>query len=365
MKRILVIDDQDYILESTSLLLRFEGYDVLNASNGKMGVEAALRHVPDLILCDISMPEMDGFGVLEQVRANKATAAVPFIFLTARAEKDDMRKGMARGADDYLIKPYTRDELIAAVEAQWKKHALIGEKVEEVGRTIAYALPHEFRIVLNEVMGSAVYLRSIAQNVTPEGINDITSDILKSAHRLMRITDNFLSYIRIETYFSDPVSRNAVKKFRLEEPAASLYDLCMAKASMFARSEDLEFGVIAEGFSVAISSESFAKVIDEIVDNAFRFSVPGEKVHVDTILDIDQKQFTVKIADNGRGMAPEQIHRIGAFKQFDRMIYEQQGVGLGLIIAKRTIELHDGTFIIQSAEGQGTAMQFTLPAIIP
>ena len=118
MKKILIIDDHDYILESTALLLRFEGYDVITATNGRLGVESATANQPDMILCDISMPELDGFGVLKELRTTKDFESTPFIFLTARAEKSDMREGMARGADDFLVKPYTRDELVAAVNSQ-------------------------------------------------------------------------------------------------------------------------------------------------------------------------------------------------------------------------------------------------------
>ena len=104
MKTILVIDDAEFILESASTLLMFEGYKVFTASDGVEGVEIAMKEKPDLILCDISMPKLDGYGVLDQLRANPSTATIPFIFLTAFTEKSNMRTGMEKGADDFLIK---------------------------------------------------------------------------------------------------------------------------------------------------------------------------------------------------------------------------------------------------------------------
>jgi DNA-binding response OmpR family regulator len=115
MKKILLIDDSEYIIEGTASLLRFEGYEVITANNGQDGVKLAREEQPDLIICDVSMPGMDGFGVLKELRSCKETETLRFIFLTARAEKSDMRSGMEYGADDYLIKPFTVEELLSAI----------------------------------------------------------------------------------------------------------------------------------------------------------------------------------------------------------------------------------------------------------
>lgn len=365
MKKILIIDDHDYILESTALLLRFEGYDVITATNGRLGVESATANQPDMILCDISMPELDGFGVLKELRTTKDFESTPFIFLTARAEKSDMREGMARGADDFLVKPYTRDELVAAVNSQWEKRTKLerrfGERIEEVTRNVTYALPHEFRIVLNQVMGSASYLKSIAQTATPDNIEEMTQDILESAQRLRRITENFLWYVQIESLLADPVMREKARVNKTDEPSASLYDLVAAKAMKFNRMEDIVFGDVAEGITIDVSTEHYHKIVDELTDNALRFSEPGTKVNLNATIAGDF--FVVTIEDRGRGMSLEQIRNIGAYKQFDRLVYEQQGVGLGLAIAKRIVELHEGTFQVDSVEGQGTIITFGLPIV--
>lgn len=116
--KILVIEDEAGIRESLARMLRFEGHQVLEAWNGKTGLAQAQAELPELIVSDVTMPELDGYGLLERLRADARTAAIPFIFLTARSGRDDMRKGMALGADDYLWKPFTRDELLAAIAAR-------------------------------------------------------------------------------------------------------------------------------------------------------------------------------------------------------------------------------------------------------
>jgi len=125
-KRILIIEDNEDIRGSSVEILELAGYDVFEAHNGKIGVELAQQHLPDMILCDIMMPELDGYGVLYLLSKNKETSNIPFIFLTAKAERADMRKGMDMGADDYLTKPFDDMELLNAIESRFQKK----EKIE-------------------------------------------------------------------------------------------------------------------------------------------------------------------------------------------------------------------------------------------
>ncbi|MDQ1265687.1 MAG: hypothetical protein QG635_838 [Bacteroidota bacterium] len=365
MKKILVVDDADFILESTSTLLRFEGYDVYTASNGIEGVEAANNNKPDLILCDISMPGLDGYEVLDRIRSSQVLATTPFIFLTAFTEKANMRAGMERGADDFLVKPYTRDELIAAIDAQWNKHSIIQkhvqEQVEQVGRNITYALPHEFRTVLNQVVGSARYLKNSAQDIKPDDITEVSGDIIESAQRLLKVTENFLTYVRIESFASNPTLKAQLKNYRTDEPSALISDIIFVSSDRHERKGDLIFDDVINTITVEISSESLHKIFEELIDNAFKFSEKGSKIVIKSWLNDTWIYFS--ITDKGRGMTNAQISNVGAYVQFERSMYEQQGVGLGLVIAKRLVELHDGTFNIQSSEGAGTEITFCLPYI--
>jgi DNA-binding NarL/FixJ family response regulator len=118
MKKILVIEDEPEMRRNLVTVLRLEKYQPLAAENGRLGVELAKREKPDLILCDVMMPAMDGYGVLQALREDAATALIPFVFLTAKGEKDDLRSGMNLGADDYLTKPVAKGELLQAIEAR-------------------------------------------------------------------------------------------------------------------------------------------------------------------------------------------------------------------------------------------------------
>jgi len=121
MKKILVIEDNDEVRENTVEILELSDYTVISAGNGKEGVEVALKEKPDLIVCDIMMPQLDGYGVLHLLSKHKETSNIPFIFLTAKSEKQDFRKGMDSGADDYITKPFDGTELLNAIEIRLKK----------------------------------------------------------------------------------------------------------------------------------------------------------------------------------------------------------------------------------------------------
>jgi DNA-binding response OmpR family regulator len=119
--RILIIEDNDDIRESTAEILGLANYEVFQALNGKQGIELAIKHIPDIILCDIMMPELDGYGVLHLLSKRDDTALIPFIFITAKTDRAEIRKGIEMGADDYLTKPFDDIELLNAIESRLKK----------------------------------------------------------------------------------------------------------------------------------------------------------------------------------------------------------------------------------------------------
>lgn len=122
MKKILVIEDEAETRDNLVLMLEMEGFKPYSAPNGRVGVAVAKKEIPDVILCDVTMPELDGHGVLEALRANPATVSIPFIFLTARGDKKDLRTGMNLGADDYLTKPASAEDVLSAIRARLGRH---------------------------------------------------------------------------------------------------------------------------------------------------------------------------------------------------------------------------------------------------
>ena len=365
-KRILLIDDSEFILESTATLLQFENYEVLTALDGEKGIEIALKEVPDLIICDVSMPGMSGYEVVEQIRANKTTMGIPFIFLTAFTDKAKMREGMDKGADDYLTKPFSKKELTSAIDSQWKKFGIgetkVQEKVETVGKNLNYALPHEFRTVLSQLIGSANLLKNNVDDLEKEDIVEVATDMASSITRLTRITDNFLLFTKLETFADSKDSIIQLRNMKTVEPCANLEDIANTASMRYNRLGEVEVKNYVLDISIAMGTELFFKLIDEIIDNALKFSKNGSKTTIDAEL-AEDNLLKITISDNGVGMTQEQINNVGAYMQFQRDIYEQQGVGIGLIIAKRIVEIHGGSFEIKSEKDVGTNIVFTIPIV--
>jgi DNA-binding response OmpR family regulator len=131
MKRVLLIEDDIILRENTAELLELSDFEVITAPNGKIGIETAKQQLPDIVVCDIMMPEIDGYGVLEALSKDVNTRHIPFIFLSAKTERKDVRKGMDLGADDYITKPFTENELISAIDSRLAKVAILKEEREQ------------------------------------------------------------------------------------------------------------------------------------------------------------------------------------------------------------------------------------------
>ena len=167
MLHILLIEDNDEIRENTAEILELANYIVATASNGKIGVEMALKNPPDLIICDVMMPVLDGYGVLHLLQKNEAVKNIPFIFLTAKAERGDFRKGMEMGADDYITKPFSDIELLTAIEGRLKKAAALQKNI--VADTAVLEEAGNLKALQNLVDNSVVNFYKKKQLIYVEG----------------------------------------------------------------------------------------------------------------------------------------------------------------------------------------------------
>jgi signal transduction histidine kinase len=356
MKKILIIEDELLLREGISEILTFEGFEVHQAANGEEGLKAVSQYLPDLILCDIMMPVMDGYEVLSQLRKDEITRLIPFIFMTALTEKSDLRIGMDLGSDDYITKPYTRSELLNAVRTRLKKSEEIKEKQEsslnELRENIMRHLPHELRTPLNVMIGFGQQLSEYPDTVSQKDMAVIGKYIYISALRLSRLIQNYLIYTQLELKKGGPPQKTDAKT-----PDHICQKIVSDIAVKYNRQDDLELNITSG--TAFIGEAEFSKIAEELTDNAFKFSEAGKKVVVSS--GVTNGKFFLTIQDHGRGIAAANIPKIGAFMQFDRKIHEQQGSGLGLIIAKKIVELYGGFFSVESTPGEGTTIHLTLP----
>lgn len=365
MKKILVIDDEEWLRDMVRLALTQKGYEVLEAENGAVGIETARRTIPDLILCDVNMEKVDGYLTLSSLRNEPSTAAIPFILMTGLADNAGMRHGMELGADDYLPKPFTLEGLYAAVEVRLSKAQRVREQAEKdlanLRDNISLMLPHELRTPLNGILAYGEILANEAHSLPPAEVAEMGQVIYHSGRRLERLVENFLVYAQIEILSGDPAKIAAVRKQRTELPVQIIEETARNQAHASQREGDLVLELAP--ITMPISEESLARVVSELVQNAFKFSQTGSPVQVR--LSETPAAVELSVNDQGRGFSTEHISRIGAYMQFDRKLHEQQGLGLGLMICKRIAELHGGTLSITSQPGALTQVVFRLPKAEP
>jgi signal transduction histidine kinase len=264
---------------------------------------------------------------------------------------------MELGADDYLTKPIKTETLLKCIRTRLDKKEQQRRQSESqlvtLRNNIARSIPHELNTPLNGIMGLAQLLGTV-----PDAeVQEWSGEILSSAMRLHTTINKFLVYTELELAIHVP--QNSVFFTQVREVDISCLAIQVADgiANRCERTDDLQLDL--QPSQIVISPFLGEKLLAELIDNAFKFSKPGTPVQVSS--DGDQEEISLIVRDQGRGMNPAQIAQIGAYTQFERRIYEQQGLGLGLVIAKYTVELLGGSLTIYSPSMAGTTVEVKLP----
>jgi two-component system sensor histidine kinase/response regulator len=362
MHKILVIEDEYSLLEEIVDFLTLEGYDPVAAHHGREGVQMALEHVPDLIICDVMMPILDGYGVLNELRSNDETCLIPFIFLTAKASQQNLRYGMNLGADDYITKPFSSSDLLDAVRTRLEKHAQVAHKYEqrldELRQSLVSTIPHELRTPLTNILGMGEMLQYDTESLQPDHIRSMAGVIVRAGYRLHRLIENYILYSQLHILEKGHSRESLVYASGTSQPSNVIVDLAAHKAKGCGREADLVVDM-GNDREIKIALQYLSKIAEELLDNAFKFSEPGTAVTVAT--QSTAASFVFSVTDQGRGMSPDQMEQVGAFVQFGREQYEQQGAGFGLAIAQRLAQLHGGDLRIESQLQQGTRVTVAIP----
>jgi signal transduction histidine kinase len=347
--RVLVIEDDANWRTWVEAHMQSVGHTVETAADGQAGLDLAESMRPDLILCDIEMPRLDGFGVLRAVRQRPVLSGIPFIFLTSRQARPDQRLGMGLGADDYLTKPFSREELLSAVKGVLSRRAPLEERLqrytEEYRRELAAPWAHELLTPLNGILGIASLLEADPAAVTPDELRDLARAIHESARRQQTLARKLVQYFQLERLRECGWSDRAAAV----EAASGIEDEVLGLAERLGRTADLRLQCARA--VVRISPLWLRAAAGELAENAFKFSARGSPVTVTAA--VVEGLYRLEVADRGPGMAAAERAGIAAFRQFGRQKQEQQGLGLGLAIVRNIARLHGGSLGLQPAEVQG------------
>jgi len=360
MKKILVIEDDSGIREGICQILETEGFMVESAPDGNSGVEKAISLQPDIILCDVVMPGMDGYEVISRLRENTLTDTIPFVFLTGKSEPDDIRRGMNLGADDYLYKPFSADELLSAIQLRLKKNEALRQRSEmrmnALRDSIGFSMPHELNTPLAAILGFAETIKSDHALLSHDDISEMAGYIIDSAARLRETIKKFLMFTHLQILAENDEEKQRLRGRTCPISKSTIESMVKSCSKKYIREKDLS--VEADSAEIALQYDYLLMIITELTDNAFKFSRPGQKVLITGRKDEDIYHLTIR--DSGIGMSAEQIASVGAFVQFNRSRQEQQGSGLGLASVHLCADIFAAGISISPAEKQGLNVTLNL-----
>lgn len=370
MTKILVIEDEAILRREVVEWLKLEGYEASGAPDGAAGVEQAFRLMPDLIVCDITMPKLDGYGVLLELRAHPSTAAIPFIFVTARASHDDVRYGMELGADDYITKPFTRLDFLRAIETRLQKkvmsESLYLQVIEQwqqafeqeheqrlMKAKLVAMFSHDFRNPLSSILSSNSLLRDYADRMDESRRFIHFNRIEASVFQLLQMLDDMLIVSQMESgnleFTPEPLNITDFLKKIVDE-----FQIIHAETHQLV----FESRVIQK---IPGDSRLLRQISANLISNAIKYSPQGSEVRV-SLDKSDLPQVVLTVQDQGVGIPEADQGRM--FQAFQRgsNVGEVLGTGLGLAIVKQAVEVHGGSVQLQSQVNYGTTVQVTIPA---
>ncbi len=342
--KILVVEDSDDLRENIISLLEINDYEVCVAENGYEGLQLAIKEVPDLIISDRMMPVMEGTQMLQELRNNPVTSNIPFIFLTAKSSRQDIREGMNYGADDYLPKPFEAPELLNAVKTRLEKKVKADEILDKVYKNISQSIPHELRTPLVAIQGFTNIIMDEIETIDRDTIKDMCNLIKNSSIRLHRTIEKFILFTEAELMLKDR------KNYASLSAGTTQIDLTLIQLITHNKVQFTDsihnFEIKTRTCAVRIWQEHFRIILNELIDNAVKFSFPAKPIEIYSTE--DSETYTLVVKNYGRGMSAEEIQKASPFIQHNRAYYEQQGNGLGLAIVQRIGEFYNVNFNIQS-----------------
>lgn len=363
MSSILVIEDEDAVRENILELLSQEGYEVVGTPDGEAGIRRVSDVPPDLIICDILMPGIDGYGVLTKISQNPRLNHIPFLFLTARVNREDMRRGMDLGADDYITKPYTRAELLKAVEIrlgkQKKRVILAQEKLNDLRSQITSSLPKDLIAPLSILLRSTDHLDDQVDILVAAEVRRVAKDIHRTAQNLFQLVQNHLLSADLELAANDP---NRLKDF---EPVDGMEgDLVVQEiAREVARQGDREndLSIHMEPGKIRIYEEYFSKIIEELTRFSFQRSLKGSPIQIFGKRRAEKQSYDFKVVDFGPVLTAEQLAVLSSARSYSRKEYEALGIEIGMILVKQLVNIFHGSLQVTTRSDLGTQFDLSFP----
>ena len=366
--RILVVDDIPELLFATRRLLQTAGYEVITAETGEAALRVAQKHRPDLVLLDVSLPDMDGFAVCQRLKADKDRSVYVILFSGSRTGSDDQSQGLEGGADGYITRPIANRELLARVQAMLRlKRAedALARSNAELER-FAYVASHDLQEPLRMVTSYLKLLSSRYQGQLDADADEFIGYAMDGAQRMQGLITDLLAYARVGAL--DKPSATTDCEDVLAQALGNL-EITLAESHAQVTHDPLPTVLADEG--------QLVQVFQNLIGNAIKFhGAEPPLIHIsarqtfevlrtsgspETSKVSDAKVWEFAVRDNGIGIDPQYFDHI--FITFQRLHAraEYPGTGIGLAVSKKIVERHGGRIWVESEPGQGSTFYFTLP----
>ena len=359
MHKVLIVEDTLAIREEIYDILVMEGYEVFQAENGLIGFKLALREQPDLIVSDILMPELNGFEMFEKLQKNKKTKGIPLIFLSAKAEKDDIRTGMNLGAEDYLTKPLNVNDLLNAVENKIKKKLIIDQNIiaktgalSEILQNQRTELDNYSHLISHELKSS---LRNISDLLTwsqEDRNNTNTFQDANTSFLLMenRIEKMDLLLVKLEQY-------NNIASAAFKNKLVNSNTIVKRIINETQKPPAVTIKIRNELPTLFIDENMLGKIFEILIENALGH-IDKKKGLIGIECEIRQKNYVFSIIDNGIGIHPKYHEKI--FTMF-QAVESTKSAGIGLSMVKKILSHYNGQVYLKSIPNVETTFYFNLP----
>lgn len=351
-----IIDDNEENLELARRFLTQEDYEVKTSTSGKECLKKIDSEVCDLILLDIEMPDENGFSVAKKIKGNPATRDIPIMFLTARADREDVIQGYELGAVDYIVKPFHRRELLARVnnqiELQKQRHALL-QAISEKDRIFSI-LSHDLKNSFQGMLSLAELMRQELNTFSMEDMKKKVQILNQNAHNVNHLLKSLLDWARIQQNTLRPKPRNMLIN-RIIDLTINLYSR-LAEEKEVSITTDIE-----DNYSVYADPDILFTIMRNLLNNAIKFTHSGGNIHIYTWK--LGNEIMVSVKDNGIGMKRNQVSDL--YAQVGHLSHKgtqgERGTGLGLYLVSEFIRALGGELIIGSEIGEGSVFSFPLP----
>jgi len=358
--KILIIEDHKDVRNNIAEILEGENFHVYLAENGEIGVETARKTQPDLILCDIMMPGMSGYEVLKHLRKHALTSSIPFIFLTAKNTREDQRLGMQLGADDFISKPFTIEELLSAVTTRINRLSAIRhkgeEKLHDLTEQLGLPIARNIREPLRAIISFSEMIMAEYPQMEKSEISEFVALIHKSGKKLESLVAKTVLYYQLEALRLDEEKLAVLKKQRGFDTKIIVEGIIEQIGNEYFRKDDIK--VVVDDCNPIIDKAHFSVLIHELTENAILFSPKGSMIKL--VLTEEKGRVLMTFTDEGIGITEEQISKISAFNQF--LDNDSKGIGLGLTLVNKIVDLFNGSFSISGTPGMGSKAIVSLPA---